>query len=184
MTSEHRRGTGSGPVPDPPPTSGITVEEHDHGVRIRLPRLYSRGDVIVGVLAGGVAVWMAAWVDAMAADPASSLVGRAVMAAIGLAFGLLAVAQGLRILAPRVIEARDDRLVLSRAVGVRRVFPHAIPRSTIRSIERAWDEDEALAGGPGVVVIRTDRDTHRIGKHLDPTAVSWLEDAVRELAEG
>ncbi|MFW6206221.1 MAG: hypothetical protein ACOC5I_03210, partial [Gemmatimonadota bacterium] len=151
MDLEQRRGPDAGRTLEPPPDSGITVEAGDDGVRITLPRLYTRGDIIVTVAAGAVAAWMAVWVDAMAADPASSRFGAVVMAAIGLAFGAVAVSQGFRVLAPRVIEERGDGLVLSRAVGVRRLFPHAIRRAAIRSVERAWDEDEALRGGPGAV---------------------------------
>lgn len=183
MEREETLDAGARRTPPPPPGSGIEVGEDDRGARITLPRLYSQADVIVVVLSAAIAVWLAVWVDAMATDSAVSTLGWAVMAGIGVLFGVLAVSQAVPILAPRVIQDRGDRIVLSRAVGVRLVLPRALPKSAIRSVERVWEEDEAETGAPGVVRIRTDRRTCRIGKGLDTHAAAWLEDAVRSMAE-
>jgi hypothetical protein len=47
-----------------------------------------------------------------------------------------------------------------------------------------WERGEDVSEAAGAVWIRTDHDTHRLGKGLDGVAVSWLEDAVRTMARG
>jgi len=174
---------GGMPTGSPPPGSGIAVGQDDEGLRITLPRLYSQGDVIVSVLSAAVAVWMAVWVDAMATGPAASTLGQLFMGGVGLLFGLLALSQAVPIVAPRVIRERGDRIVLSRAVGVRLILSRALPKSSVRSVERVWEEGEAGTGASGVVAIRTARQSHRLGRELDPEATAWLEIAVRAMAE-
>lgn len=164
-----------------PPGRGIVVREDGEGLRITLPRLYSQGDMIVAVLSAAVAVWMVVWVDAMGAGATASMLGQVVMGGIGVLFGLLAVSQAVPIVAPQVIRDRGDRIVLSRAVGVRLVLSRAVPKKAIRSVERVWEE--GATGAQGVVAIRTDRHTYRLGRELDAEATAWLEAAVRTMAE-
>lgn len=182
MDREETLEPGAGRALDPPAGSGIVVEEDGDGVRITLPRLYSQGDVIVTVVSAAIAAWMAVWVDAMGADPTGSTFGLGLMTGVGLLFALLAASQALPIVAPRVIQERGDRIVLSRAVGVRLIVRRDLPKSAIRSVERVWEEGEAQVGAPGVVRIRTDRHTYRLGRELDSTATAWLAEAVRTLA--
>lgn len=169
-------------IPDPPPDSGIRVQRSDDGARITLPRLYSQGDVIIAVLSAAIAVWMGVWLRAVPTDPAASTFAWVIMAVIGLFFAGVAVSQGLPVVARRVIEDRGDRLVLGRAVGVRRIPLRSLPKPAIRSVERVWDHGEAEAGAPGVVRVRTGDADYRLGEYLDVAAVSWLEDAVRTMA--
>lgn len=172
-----------GTLPPPPPDSGITVEAGDDGPRITLPRLYTRIDVVLTGVFAAVAVWMVVWVrEAARPDAAASSLALVVMGGIGGVFGVLALSQALAILAPRVIEDRGDRLVLSRKVGIRHVPQRTLPKSAIRSVERVWKEDAPGSGAPGVLEIRTDDRVHRVCKHLEAGAMSWLEDAVRTLA--
>lgn len=167
----------------PPTGSGIVVSEDADGTRITLPRLYSQSDVVLTVVSAAIAVGMAAWVDALAADPTASRLGSAFMAAIAFLFALLAVSQAIPIVAPRVIQDRGDRIVLSRAVGVRHVLPRTLPKTAIEFVDRVREEGEAETAAAGVVRIRTGRHTYRLGEDLDTEATAWLEDAVRTMAE-
>jgi hypothetical protein len=64
------------------------------------------------------------------------------------------------------------------------MFPTSVAKAEIRSVERMWERGEDVSEAAGAVWIRTDHDTHRLGKGLDGVAVSWLEDAVRTMARG
>lgn len=183
MDREETREVGVDRTWHAPAGSGIVVGEDRGGIRITLPRLFTQGDVIVAGLAAAVAVWMAAWADAMAADPTATTLGWGVMAGIALLFGLLAVSQVVPVVAPRVIQDRGDRIVLSRAVGVRLIFRRELPKSAIHSVDRVREEGDAEAGEPGVVRIRTGRHDYRLGRGLEPWAAAWLEDAVRAMAD-
>ncbi len=182
MDREDTLDAGVGERRHPPPSSGIKVVEEAEGARITLPRLYSQGDVIVTVAAVAIAAWMAVWADALAADRTLSTFGWAVMNGIGLLFGLLAVSQAVPIVAPRVIQDRGDRIVLSRAVGVRLLLSRGLLKSVIRSLDRVREEG-GERGMTGAVRIRTDRHVYRLGEELDPAATEWLEAAVRAMVE-
>lgn len=183
MKREETLDAGVDRTRPPPPGSGIEVAEEADGTRITLPRLYSQGDVIVAVLAAAIAVWMAVWADALAADRAVSTFGWAVMNGIALFFGVLAVSQAVPVVAPRVIQDRGARIVLSRAVGARLLLSRVLPKSAVRSVERVWEEGEAEREAPGAVRIRTDRHAYRLGKELDQEATLWLEDALWSMVE-
>lgn len=180
MTSRvHHRPT----LPPPPPGSGITVEEGEEGPRIVLPRRYTRVDLVLTGVFAAVAVWMAVWVrEAATPDATASSLALAVMAGIGLIFGVLAASQAFAILAPRVIEGRGDRVVLGRKVGIRHIPQRRLHVSRIDAVERFWEDGDPAGGAPGVVRIRAGGHVHTLGKHLGADAVSWLEDAVRALA--
>lgn len=174
---------GSGATPEPPAGSGIVVEETGRGTRITLPRLYTTGDIIITGLSAAITVWMVVWLDAVSgADSAASALGRAVMVAIALFFGLLALSQGLPIATRRFIEGRGDRLLFGRSLGARRLVRREVPRSAIRMVDRVRDAEPEVGAGPEEVRVWTDDGEHRFGKQLDDDAVAWLEDAVRRLA--
>jgi hypothetical protein len=162
---------------EPPYGRGITVEQGDRGLRITLPRLYGRGDVIVAVLAAAVALWMGVWLDATGGGPGAGRLAWLVVAAVGLFFAALALSEAIPILARQVIEDAGDRVVLSRQVGARRVLRKTLPKAQIRSVERISREDE-----PGAIEIRVGDDVHRVGKRLDPAALDWLAEVVRAMA--
>lgn len=105
-------------------------------------------------------------------------------ARLGLLFGVLAGSQAVPIVAPRVIQDRGDRIVLSRAVGVRLILRREVSKTAIRSVERIWEEGQAGTRTPAVVRIRTERHTYRLGRELDMKATAWLEYAVRTMAGG
>jgi hypothetical protein len=170
------REAGSG---EPPYGSGIAVESGDRGLRVTLPRLYARGDVVVAVVAAVVALAVGAWLDATAGGTGAARLAWFAVAGVGVFFATLAISEAIPILAPRVIEDAGDRIVLSRQVGARRVLRRTLPKSRIQSIERTWREEE-----PGVVEIRVGGDAHRVGKGLDPAALDWLAGALRGMAGG
>jgi hypothetical protein len=162
----------------PPSGSGITVERgRDGRHRITLPRLYGRGDVIVAVLAVAVALWVGVWLDATGGGPGAGRLAWIVVAGVGLVFAALAVSQAVPILARRVVEDAGDRIVLSWQVGARRVLPTSLPKTRLRSVERAWRQEE-----PAAVEIRVGDDVHLVGKYLDAPTLEWLEAVLRRMA--
>ena len=172
----------AGRLAAPPADSGIDVEATDHGVRITLPRLYSRADVVTVALSAAVAVWMAVWLDAMRADPTASVLGMGVMAAVGLIFGAVAVTQGYELATRPVIEEHGDALVCRRQLGVRRFSRREIPKAAVTAVDRG----RAIGEGPqnpAAVRIWTDDGVHRVGKHLDAEGLKWLEGAVSALTD-
>jgi threonine dehydrogenase-like Zn-dependent dehydrogenase len=166
------------PVPPPSEECGITVEDGDR-TEIVLPRCYSRVDVVIAAVSAAIAVWVAVWVRAASPEGTGGVVAVWAVGALGALFAVVAVSQAFAILAPPVIQDRGDRIVLSRKVGVRRVLPRSIPKSEIEAVERMWERGEDVSEAAGAVWVRTADATHRIGKGLDGTAVSWLEDALR-----
>ncbi len=184
MSSDERtRPAGGAELPVPPPSEecGITVEAGDDRAGIILPRCYSRVDLVLAGVSAAIAVWVAVWVRAAMPTTPGGLVALWAVGALGVLFAVVAISQAFVILAPRVIEDRGDRIVLSRKVGVRRVFPRSIPKAEIEVVERMWERGEDVSEAAGAVWIRTEDATHRIGKGLDGVAVSWLEDALRAM---
>lgn len=160
------------------------MESGDDGSEIILPRCYSRVDLVIAGVSAAIAVWVAVWVrETSSPETTGALLAMWAVGAIGVFFAVVAISQAFTILAPRVIEDRGDRLVLSRKVGVRRVVRRSIAKDEIEAVERMWARGEDVSEAPGEVWIRTDGDTHRIGNGLDGVAVSWLEDAVRVMAQ-
>lgn len=178
---DENRPRHDGPVPPPPEESGIVVEETSAGTRVTLPHLHTRSDVIVAVVAGAVAAWIGVWLRGMSiGDQVGSTLGMALMGGIGLAFGYIAASELYGIVTRPVIEGRGDELVLSRRLGARFLLPRSIPGSTIETVDRGFEDTGD--GGPETVRIWTDDGVQRVGAHLDPEALEWLEDAVRRLA--
>lgn len=170
-------------LPPPPPECGITVEPTDRGTRIVLPRRYSRVDLVIAGVSAAIAVWVYVWIRETATPEATGgLLAMWAVGALGVLFAFVAVSQAFAILAPRVIEDRGDRLVLARKIGVRQVLPHSIPTARIRAVERMWERGEDVEEAPGTVWVRTDDEVYKLGKGLKGVAVSWLEDAVRQMA--
>ncbi|MGK7312682.1 MAG: hypothetical protein ACN0LA_10645 [Candidatus Longimicrobiales bacterium M2_2A_002] len=165
-------------VPEPPAESGIEVEERDDGVRITLPRLRSTGDILTAVLAGAVAVWIAVWLDAMAPGRGVSALGRALMAAVGLFFGVLAVSEAWPMLTRRVIDIRDDAIALGRRLGVRTLFTRTIPTAEITSVDRLPEPGTTGPEAMEVKIRAGDRETG-VGRHLEDGALDWLEAVLR-----
>ena len=180
---EHTRPGDGAELPVPPLSAecGITVEASDAGPEITLPRCYSRVDLVIAVVSAAVAIWVAVWVRAASPEGTGGVVAVWAVGALGAFFAVVAASQAFAILAPRVIQDRGDRLVLSRKVGVRRVVPRSIPKAEIEAVERMWERGEDVSEAAGAVWIRTGDDVHRIGKGLDGVAVSWLEDALRTM---
>jgi hypothetical protein len=175
--------TGDEPLPHPPAGSGVEVEETAAGRRITLPRLYTRADLIVTAVAAALAVWMAVWVRDLAADyPRQSTLGLSLMAAVGLVFAGVALSQGLRIVARRVIQGSDDGLVLARQLGARTVGRRAVASADIAAVARVRDESDVRARVAGSVWVRTGDGNEFLGRGLDPETLAWLEDAVRRMA--
>ena len=165
-------------MPDPPTNSGIELEAGDEGARITLPRLYSTGDILTAVLAAAIAVWIAVWLDSMAPGRGVSALGRTLMAAVGLFFAALAVSEAWPMLARRVLEDRGDAVALGRRLGVRTLFFRTIPKTVITSVDRLPEPGTDAVNAP-YVMVRTDDDVHRIGKHLGEPELAWLEEALR-----
>jgi hypothetical protein len=163
----------------PPHGNGIAVERDGRVLRLTLPRLYDRGDVIVAAIAAAVALWMGVWLDATASGPGASRLAWLALAGVGVFFAALALSQAVPILARQVIEDAGDRIVLSRQVGARRVLRKTLSKSRIQSVERLWREDE-----PGVVEIRVGVDVYRVGKGLDDAALEWLAGVLRGMTRG
>ena len=173
-----QRETDTPQGPEPPAGSGIAVEGTDDGVRVTLPRLYTRVDLVIVGVSAAIAAFMGVWIGQTDAGTGPGLLAMAFAGAIGLFFGWLAVSEGLAIAAPRVIEDAGDAIVLGRKVGVRHVPGRWIRKADIREIHWTWTEEE-----PGVVEIRTQGRVHRLGEHLDVASLEWLEGAVRAMVE-
>ncbi|MFW5951561.1 MAG: hypothetical protein ACOCVZ_05540 [Gemmatimonadota bacterium] len=170
------------PLPRPPAGSGVVVEETPRGRRIILPRLYTRADLIVTGMAAAVALWLAVWVDDLAADhPRPSTPGLVAMALVGLAFGVVAVSQGVRILARPVLEEHPDHLVVGRRLGARTVLKRSVAKADIEAADRIRDPEAVSADAAGVVRLRTRTGDHLLCRGLDPETLAWLEAAVRRM---
>lgn len=173
---------GGDRLPPPPPGRGISVDDGARGLRVTLPRLYTRADMIAAALLAAVAVWIGAWLETTSgAGATGSTLGRGFMALVGLFFAALALAEAVPILTRRYVEDGGDRLVLGRSLGARRFPRHKLPKSGIRLVDRVRDA-ESPGAGPEEVRVWAGDDEHRLGKHLDDEAVEWLETAVRQLA--
>lgn len=172
----NHRGTNTPPGLEPPAGSGIAVERTDDGVRVTLPRLYTRVDLVIVGVSAAIAVFMGVWIGQTDAGTGPALLAMVFAAGIGLLFGWLAVSEGLAIAAPRVIEDAGDAIVLGRKVGVRHVPGRWIRKSDVREVHWTWTEEE-----PGVVELRTDGRVHRLGEHLDVASLEWLEGVVRAM---
>ena len=177
------------PAPDtrpadlpPPPNDGFDVEATSTGARVTLPAHYTTGDVIIAAVAAAVTVWMATWLDALRADGSGSGLAMAVLAAVGVVFGVLAVSQGFRIVARRVVARRDDRLVLGWRLGARVVPRESVPVAAITLVDRVLELRAGEAVGAEEVRIRTGDAEWRVGDGLDAGGLEWLEAAVRQLA--
>jgi hypothetical protein len=175
MTEIHEAGETE--TLEPSYGRGIAVERGHRGIRLTLPRLYDRGDVIVAAISAAVALWMGVWLDATASGTGAGRLAWFALAGVGVFFAALALSQAVPILARQVIEDAGDRLVLSRQVGARRVLRKTLPKSRIQSVERLWREDE-----PGVIEIRVGVDVHRVGKGLDDATLEWLAETLRDMA--
>lgn len=173
----------SAPLPRPPAGSGVELEDTAPGRRIVLPRLYTRADLMVTLVTAALAAWMGVWVRDLANDyPRQSTLGLSLMAAVGVFFAGVAISQGLRILARRVIEEDDDGLVLARRLGARTVGRRPIPRADIAAVVRVRDEADARAGVAGSVWLRAGERNEFLGRGLDPASLAWLEEAIRRMA--
>ncbi|MEJ2504495.1 MAG: hypothetical protein P8177_14495, partial [Gemmatimonadota bacterium] len=143
----------------------------------------TRADVAITVVLAALAAWMGVWVRELAADdPRRWTLGLSLMAAVGLFFAGVAVSQGLRIVARRIIEGDDEGLVLARKLGARTVGRRAIPSADIAAVAWVRDEADAHAGLAGGVLVRAGDRNEILGRGLDPESLVWLEEAVRRLA--